>query len=77
MYNFKLRDGSFEALSCRVWLVRAQVPVAGLNSSQLVRASLPPHSRRPSWEWSWRSCTRLAVTRQEVAVAGRNTSADW
>ena len=77
MYNFKLREGSFKALSCRVWLVRAQVPVAGLNSSQLVRAPLPPHSRRPSWEWSWRSCTRLAVTRHEEAVAGRNTSADW
>ena len=59
--------------SCRVWPVRAQVPVAGLNCSQVV----PPQARRPSWECQNLSSTRLADTRHELPVPGTNTSADW
>ena len=64
----------------RLWLVRAQAPVAGLNCSQLVAASLlkvPPHASSPAWLWLSLASSRLTASWHEAAVAGRKTSADW
>ena len=57
--------------------MRAQVPVAGLNCSQLVQAWLasPPQMRKVSRVWADLATTILG-SRHELEVDGWNTSAD-
>ena len=74
-----LQDTWSLLFSNRVWLVKAQVPVAGLNCSQVVGSSLtasPPHVRRLSWVWPLLPATMMEDSRHEVKVEGRITSAD-
>ena len=72
-----LQDTWVSLFSWRVWLVRAQVPVAGLNCSQLDQAWLasPPQMRKVSRVWADLATTILG-SRHELEVDGRNTSAD-
>ena len=57
-------------------MVKAQVPVAGLNSSQLASSPKPPQARRLSWECAALSIIRLEDIRHLVEVEGWNTSTD-
>ena len=75
----RLQDTCPSLYTWRVWLVRAQAPVAGLNCSQVVAASLlkvPPHARSPARLWLSLASSRRGASWHEAEVAGRNTSAD-